>query len=653
MAKNTKKTSDLDKSIDTGLDQFGRFVRLRWLWILIVGIILWYIVFNIVPQLSPPSPGTVFLYAFQIVFYMFAIVIQFVALFWFLGRPRLYWVMPGETGVTFDDYKGNPEVLEAAKRIVLLLRGTEEFKEMGGQAVRGLLLTGDPGTGKSYLAQCMSTEAGVPFAYASAASFRAMFIGMDVLMIKRLYGKARRLAREYGACVVFMDEIDAIGMSRSQRGGGTMAMGGGIFGFMGGTGGLNELLMQMDPPNIETGWFKKILRTLGLYHSRVQSQPVLTVGATNIPESLDPALLRPGRFDRKIHVAPPTDKYRGEVIEYYLNKVKHDPDISIAALVQRLVEYTPVAIKHVVNEAVIIAHFDGRDSVTYRDLIEAQDVHEFGLRQLSELTPIERRRLAYHEAGHAVACYYLMERHFPAFVTLHKHGDLEGAAAFAAWRQTETIVTRSKEDILARIQVALASRAAEELFLDVNLSGVTGDLASATQLAAQYVGMFGMDGTFTSAIAFAGTPLEKVVAVPKAGERVEAILQSQFKAVKRLFQQHSEAVMAVAETLIERDELVAEEIKQLIDEADARHVNKIVISEFEELLGASNGHSNGRNGDGHVLSGSYSNGSGNGNVIDAPKVDYTYLPDSQDTTSHTPGLQFPVDDDGMLFYLEG
>src|SRR5260221_12060505 len=102
--------------------------------------------------------------------------------------------------------------------------------------------------------------------------------------------------------------------------------------------------------------------------------------------------------------------------------------------------------------------------ITYRDLIEAQDVHEFGLRQLAELTAIERRRLAYHESGHTVACYYLMERYFPAFVTLHKHGDLEAAAAFAAWRQTETIVTRSRGDILAGIQVALASRAVEELF---------------------------------------------------------------------------------------------------------------------------------------------------------------------------------------------
>src|SRR5437588_7571906 len=548
MAENTKakaKKSSLDKSIDLVLDQFGRFVKLRWFWLIVVSIIIWYTFVFVVPQLSAPSPGSILYYAFQISFAVLFGIMQFVILCWFLGRLRLYWVMPGETGINFDDYKGNPEVLEAARRIVLLLQGVKEFKEMGGAPVRGLLLSGDPGTGKSYLAQCMSTEAGVPFAYASAASFRAMFIGMDVLMIKRLYNKARRLARDYGGCVVFMDEFDAIGMSRSRSGGGTMAMGGGMFGAMGGTGGLNELLMQMDPPNIETGWFKKILRTLGLSHSRVQAEPVLTVGATNIPESLDPALLRPGRFDRKIHVAPPTDKYRGEVIEYYLNKVTHDPSISIPTLVARMVEYTPVSIKHVINEAVIIAHFDGRDSVTYRDLVEAQDVHEFGLRQLAELTPIERRRLAYHEAGHGVACYYLMDRYFPAFVTIHQHGDLEGAAAFAAWRQTETIVTWSKEDVLARIQVSLASRAAEELFLDVNLNGVTGDFASATELATRYVGLYGMDGTLTSYIPFMSVG-GGVAGVPKLSERVEAVLQSQFNDVKRLLQAHSAAIMAVA-----------------------------------------------------------------------------------------------------------
>ena len=650
--KSKIEREQLDKSIDLGMDQFGRFAKRRWIWLILFSLVLWYFFFNIVPQLSAPSPGTVLTYVFQIGFAVMFIIIQFGALFWFLGRPRLYWVMPGETGVSFDDYKGNPEVLEAARRIVLLLRGTDEFKQMGGQAVRGLLLTGDPGTGKSYLAQCMSTEAGVPFAYASAASFQAMFVGMNVLMIKRLYTKARRLAREYGACVVFMDEIDAIGMSRSASAGRgiAMGMGGGLFGAGGGgMGGLNELLMQMDPPNIETGWFKKILRLVGLYHSRVQNQPVLTVGATNIPESLDPALLRPGRFDRKIHVAAPTDKYRGEVIEYYLDKVTHDPNISIPTLVARMVEYTPVAIKHVINEAVIIAHFDGRNSVTYRDIVEAQDVHEFGLRQLAELTPVERRRLAYHEAGHAVACYYLMDRYFPAFVTIHQHGDLEGAAAFAAWRQTETIVTWSKEDVLARIQVSLASRAAEELFLDVNLNGVTGDFASATELATRYVGLYGMDGTLTSYLPLLSTG-GGTAGVPKLSERVEAVLQSQFHAVKRLFKEHREAVMAVAETLIERDELVAEEIKQLIDEADAKRVLKTVLADFEVVASNGNGRTNGTT-NGYAMVGESNNGNGNDQtIVDAPKTDgIEHFSPVRETDIITTNNMYPKDADPFFF----
>ncbi len=637
-----KKSSDLDKSIDLGMDQFGRFMRQRWFLILVISILLWFFIGG--RQIGSLNPPVILAYAFQIMFAVLFGIMQFVAIFWFLGRPRLYWVMPGETGTSFDDYKGNPEVLEAARRIVTLIQGVKEFREIGGHPVRGLLLSGDPGTGKSYLAQCMSTEAGVPFAYASAASFKAMFMGMDVLMIKRLYGKARRLAREYGGCIVFLDEIDAIGGSRSGQNNG---MGVGMMGMMGGgTGGLNELLMQMDPPNIETGWFKKVLRTLGLYHSRVQNDPVLTVGATNIPGSLDAALLRPGRFDRKINVAAPTDKYRPEVIEYYLSKVQTESNISVAALSQRFVNYTPVAIKHIVNEAVIIAHFEGRDKITYKDLIEAQDVHEYGLRQLSELTEIERRRLAYHEAGHTVACYYLMDRFFPAFVTLHMHGDLEGAAAFAAWRQKETIVTMSKEDVLARIQVSLASRAAEELFLNVNLNGVTADFAGATQLAANYIGAYGMDGTITSYLAFGGglsgaSPLS----LPGLAERTEALLQSQFKAVKKLFQEHNEAVMAVAEALIEREELIADEIKQLIDEADARRVVKTVFSDFEPLLGTgSNGKSHNGNGNGHVYANGHSNGTVPAPRIEAAPLNFESLSTQLPSDEHT-GNPYSIGDD--------
>ncbi len=658
-ANVNKKQSDLDRSIDLGMDQFGRFAKRRWFWLIVLSVLLWFFVTRVVPQLTPPPASQIFQYIFLFLFYMVAIVFQFVAIFWFLGRPRLYWVMPGETGVSFDDYKGNPEVLESARRIVQLLEGIQEYQAMGGQPVRGLLLSGPPGTGKSYLAQCISTEAHVPFAYASAASFRAMFVGMDILMIKRLYNRARRYAREYGGCVVFLDEIDAIGMSRGGggRGAGPM-LGGGMMGFMGmGTGGLNELLMQLDPPNIETGWFRKILRAVGLSHSRVQAQPVLTIGATNIPESLDPALLRPGRFDRKVHVAAPTDKYRGEVIEYYLNKVKHEDGISLAALVQRFVNYTPVEIKHVINEAVIISHFGGRDLVSYKDLIEAQDLHEFGFRRLSELTPIDKRRLAYHEAGHAVASYYLLERYFPAYVTIHMRSDLEDAAAFALPRPKESIKTASREDILARIQVSLAARACEELFLDVNLNGVTSDLENATTLAGLYVGAWGMDGTLTSFAAFSnplggGSP----GILPDFSKRVEAVLQSQMKAVKRLLQDHREALIAVAEALIERDELVADDIKQLIDEADARRVTRLVMSEFEEVLGNGNGHKNGNgtNGNGHTLIGTTSASNGGSADETTHIIESSALP--VDETGGSIFMSNPTsltDNDGPTLFMGG
>jgi ATP-dependent Zn protease len=196
-----------------------------------------------------------------------------------------------------------------------------------------------------------------------------------------------------------------------------------------------------------------------------------------------------------------------------------------------------------------------------------------------------------------------MDRYFPAFVTLHKHGELEGAAAFAAWRPKEEIVTNNKQDILARIQVSVASRASEELFLDVNLSGVAGDFASATALAANYIGVYGMDGTISSYLAFAGATGANPFSLPNLAERVEALLQAQLKAVKKLFQDHSEAVIAVAEALIDREELVADEIKALIDEADARRVAKTIISEFEPLL------ETGSNGNGHALTNGKSNGS--------------------------------------------
>src|SRR5919197_6534402 len=208
---------DLDRKIDRALSRIGALIRT----LFIIGVLLFVGLFVVAPRWDEWGQYILFgLYlVFQLFFAIMFLIIQFVALFWFLGKPRIYWVMPGETGVGFKDYKGNPEVLESAKQVVTLVKGVKEFKQMGGQPIRGLLLEGPPGTGKSYLGQCIATEAGVPFGYMSAPSIQGMFWGMDMLRVMGLFNKARKLARKHGACILFIDEIDAIGKSRNGMGG--------------------------------------------------------------------------------------------------------------------------------------------------------------------------------------------------------------------------------------------------------------------------------------------------------------------------------------------------------------------------------------------------------------------------------------------------
>ena len=304
-------------------------------------------------------------FVFQLLFAMTFMVVQFGTLFYILGRGRVYWVQPGETGVYFSDYRGNDQVLEVARRVVRLLQGAMSFKRMGGEVTRGVLLEGPPGTGKSYLAQVIANEAGIPFAYASAPGFQNMFMGIGNLRVRMLYGKARKLSRKHGAAIIFIDEIDAIGMARAGQTGGGMMMGG-MMGGGAGFGLLNELLLQMDPPNFDNGLGSRLLRTIGLRKTRAVPPLVLTIGATNLASALDHALLRPGRFDRKIHVDLPDLDGRKDIIEYYLAKVRHE-DMPVDRMANDTILYTPVAIKFVINEAVIHAHFDGRDAISYDD----------------------------------------------------------------------------------------------------------------------------------------------------------------------------------------------------------------------------------------------------------------------------------------------
>lgn len=506
----------------------------------------------------------IFATLFQLAFAILFVLIQFVALFWFLGRGRVYWIMPGgETGISFKDYRGNEQVLEVAARIVTLLRGVRDFKRMGGEVSRGLLLIGPPGTGKTYLAQAIATEAGVPFAYASAPGFQNMFMGVGNLRIMMLFGKARRLARKYGSAIIFIDEIDAVGTARTSQMGGGMGAMGGMFG--GGMGMLNTLLLEMDPPNVDTSMKARILRRLGLRRGKAVQPVVLTIGATNIAEVLDQALLRPGRFDRKITIDAPDFDGRKDVIQYYMDKVRHDPDIDIDRIAADTVGYTPVSIKYLINEAAVVAHFEGRDYVSYTDFSEARETNEWGLRQpIRSMSEKERRRLAYHETGHAIAMALLQPENKLYKVTIIRYGRALGLAASTP---LEERYTQSREEVLSEIKVALASRAAEELFLGTGLTGVTSDLQQATRLAMGYFGFYGMGNSFYSYLAMP-TGLGGIDSDTK--RRIEALLDEQYRDVKQLLAEYADEVHIISERLLEELELHGEDVKEILESRGVR-----------------------------------------------------------------------------------
>jgi cell division protease FtsH len=515
-------------------------------------------------------------FALRIVFAISFVVIQFVAIFWFMAQSRVEVIRPGDPKqVTFDDYKGQPNLIKMVRQWISLLSDRAQFQKMGGQFINGLLLYGEPGTGKTLLAKAMAGEAGIAFISIEGSGFQAMFWGVDVLKMIRFIGRARKLAREYGSCIAYIDEIDAVGASRGGVMGGQTSMAGGMMGMGAGRGALTRLLYEMDGINELSRWEKLRARWYQLRGKPIPPRDwhILFMGSTNRPDVLDPALTRPGRFDRTVVVNKPDRGGRREMVKYYLNKIKTDESVDIEAIVSDTAWATPARIMSAITkDSVRLALFDGRERVSQHDIELAFQEQAMGLENpIEEMEEDQRRQVAYHEAGHAVVQYYLRPDERIVRVSIVRRSE---ALGYVLPVPNYDIYALPLRTFLADIMVSMAGHVATKLFLGEYWTGATGDFQNVRgrlwQLA--HYGYFGppLDLQIQPGMSVAKDRTEVVEKFwRKLDEQTEQILA-----------QHAAEVHAVAQALLERNDLTGKECISVIRAAAATSSSEPVNSEM-------------------------------------------------------------------------
>jgi len=532
--------------------------------------------------LPRPGPGlTPFLPA-MVLIALFTVVL----LVPLLGAGRSPHVLyrPSEIDVCLADVKGNAVLVDEVVRTVNLFLAHKTFREkMGGTARRAILFEGPPGTGKTYMAKAMASEAGVPYLFVSSSAFQSMYYGQTNRKIRSYFKALRKFAREEGGAIGFIEEIDAIGSARSGMGGG---------GREGVSGVVNELLIQLqsfDQPvraDRIKGWLvDQVNRWLPARHQLRKPAPepanILVIGATNRAGDLDPALLRPGRFDRSIYFDLPNRRGRREILDYYLSKKAHEPELDDPerreVLAAMTLGYSPVMLEHLLDEALVWALRRGGSRLGWNDIQQARMTEELGLKQPVEYALDERRTIATHEAGHATVAHLVGKSRKLEVLSIIKRGQALGLLAHS---ELEERFTNTKSEIEARIAIAFGGMVAEELFFGESGTGPAGDLQAATSAAAQMVGSFGMAGTLVSYDLMAGPPGAGVVAKVLASEdgrgAVEQILERSKAEVGRLLADNRHLVEALRDALLEREELVGQEIVDEIRAAELRALGMVV-----------------------------------------------------------------------------
>ncbi|XP_038828645.1 ATP-dependent zinc metalloprotease YME1L1-like isoform X2 [Salvelinus namaycush] len=431
--------------------------------------------------------------------------------------------------VTFEHVKGVEEAKNELQDVVEFLRNPQKFTVLGGKLPKGILLIGPPGTGKTLLARAVAGEADVPFFYASGSEFDEMFVGVGASRIRNLFKEAKANA----PCVVFIDELDSVGGKRIESP---------MHPYSRQT--INQLLAEMDG-------FKP-------------NEGVIVIGATNFAEALDNALVRPGRFDMQVTVPRPDVKGRTEILNWYLQKIKVDPNVNAAIIARGTVGFTGAELENLVNQAALKAAVDGLDQVTMKELEFSKDKILMGPERRSvDIDKRNKQITAYHESGHAIVAYYTKDAMPINKATIMPRGPTLGHVSMLPdddrWSET-------RAQLLAQMDVSMGGRVAEELIFgdDYITTGASSDFDGATRIAKMMVTRFGMSdklGVMTYAEVTKQSP-ETQAAIE---QEVRVLLKDSYERAKNLLKTYSDEHKTLAEALLTYETLDAKEIKLVLE----------------------------------------------------------------------------------------
>ena len=449
-------------------------------------------------------------------------------------KGKVYDDTERRTKIKFDDVAGLDEEKEEMIEIVEFLKKPEKFTKMGARVPKGVLLYGKPGTGKTLIAKAIAGEADVPFISMSGSEFIEMFAGLGASRVRKLFEKARKLA----PCIVFIDEIDAIGSRRSSNSGAETEN----------NQTLNQLLVEMDGFSSE--------------------ETIIVLAATNRPEMLDKALLRPGRFDRQITIPTPDLKGRLEILKIHAKDKKLSDQVNLESIAEDTAGFTGAELENILNEAAIVATKNKHEDIENDDIEEAVKKVTVGLEKRGRVYSEKDKKLtAYHEAGHAVVSRYLPTQTDVKEVSIIPRGV---AGGYTMYKSDEDKYYISKTEMQEKLIALLGGRAAEKLVLDDISTGASNDIEVATKIARDMVTKYGMSDNL-GPIDFQGKePYEMQMfgedIGDKIGQEVKQLIDTAYRDAISLLQQHRDKLDSIAETLLEKEKINEEDFKKFFEE---------------------------------------------------------------------------------------